>query len=168
MNNYSVDVTVTSASGEVVYYGKGFSNSKTFKNVELWWPRGLGKPNLYNIEVALSVNDIIDGPRRIDVYRDTFGFRSITIENNSSIFINGRKFYCLGFGMHEDFMVCWALILNQPIQIYNKFLWIHGRGFDRAVMIKDLNLLEWMGANCFRTSHYPYSEGEHCHPYSSL
>lgn len=25
-------------------------------------------------------------------------------------------------------------------------------------MVKDLNLLEWTGGNCFRTSHYPYSE----------
>ena len=24
--------------------------------------------------------------------------------------------------------------------------------------MKDVNLLLWLGANCFRTSHYPYSE----------
>uniref|UniRef100_A0A915M2U2 Glycoside hydrolase family 2 catalytic domain-containing protein n=1 Tax=Meloidogyne javanica TaxID=6303 RepID=A0A915M2U2_MELJA len=41
--------------------------------------------------------------------------------------------------MHEDFEV-------------------HGRGFDRSVMIKDLNIFEWLNANCYRTSHYPYSE----------
>lgn len=25
-------------------------------------------------------------------------------------------------------------------------------------MTKDLNMLEWMNGNCYRTSHYPYSE----------
>ena len=25
-------------------------------------------------------------------------------------------------------------------------------------MTKDLNLLEWMGGNCYRTTHYPYDE----------
>ncbi|KAJ1363601.1 hypothetical protein KIN20_023498 [Parelaphostrongylus tenuis] len=25
-------------------------------------------------------------------------------------------------------------------------------------MTKDLNLLEWMGGNCYRTTHYPYAE----------
>ena len=37
-------------------------------------------------------------------------------------------------------------------------LQIHGRGYDPVVMTKDMNLLEWMGANCFRTTHYPYAE----------
>ncbi|KHJ76031.1 glycosyl hydrolase family 2, TIM barrel domain protein [Oesophagostomum dentatum] len=57
----------------------------------------------------------------------------------TQILINEKPFYCLGFGMHEDFE-------------------IHGRGYDQAVMTKDLNLLEWMGGNCYRTSHYPYAE----------
>jgi beta-glucuronidase len=25
-------------------------------------------------------------------------------------------------------------------------------------MIKDLNTMEWMNGNCYRTSHYPYSQ----------
>lgn len=25
-------------------------------------------------------------------------------------------------------------------------------------MTKDLNTLEWLGGNCYRTSHYPYSQ----------
>ncbi len=35
---------------------------------------------------------------------------------------------------------------------------IHGRGLDEVLNVKDLNLLQWIGANSFRTSHYPYSE----------
>lgn len=27
-----------------------------------------------------------------------------------------------------------------------------------ALLAKDFNLMKWIGANAFRTSHYPYSE----------
>ena len=29
---------------------------------------------------------------------------------------------------------------------------------DYAVIAKDFNLIKWLGANCFRTSHYPYAD----------
>ncbi|XGW20277.1 hypothetical protein V3C99_003803 [Haemonchus contortus] len=75
---------------------------------------------------------------RLDIYRQKFGFRTVGWSENQ-ILINDKPFYCLGFGMHEDFE-------------------IHGRGFNPVVMTKDLNLLEWMGGNCYRTTHYPYAE----------
>ena len=44
-----------------------------------------------------------------------------------------------GFGKHEDFP-------------------IFGRGSAYPVIVKDFALLKWIGANSFRTSHYPYDE----------
>lgn len=35
---------------------------------------------------------------------------------------------------------------------------IRGRGLDNALNVKDMKLVKWLGANSFRTSHYPYSE----------
>ena len=35
---------------------------------------------------------------------------------------------------------------------------IRGKGLDFALIARDFNMLRWMGANCFRTSHYPYAE----------
>ena len=32
------------------------------------------------------------------------------------------------------------------------------RALDQALNVRDAELLKWMGANSFRTSHYPYSE----------
>ena len=29
---------------------------------------------------------------------------------------------------------------------------------DYAIIAKDFNLIKWLGANCFRTSHYPYAD----------
>ena len=44
-----------------------------------------------------------------------------------------------GFGRHEDF----------PIS---------GRGLNVPLIVKDYSLLKWIGANSYRTSHYPYAE----------
>lgn len=87
-----------------------------------------GKAYLYRLRV--------DGEQ--DLYTETFGIRSIEV-TDKAFFINGEPFYFKGFGKHEDSD-------------------IHGRGLDEALNIKDFNLLKWIGANSFRTSHYPYSE----------
>lgn len=73
-----------------------------------------------------------------DVYEEQFGVRSIKIEGTKFL-INGKPFYFKGYGKHEDSEV-------------------HGRGMDEAMNVKDLSLMKWMGANSFRTSHYPYAE----------
>ena len=35
---------------------------------------------------------------------------------------------------------------------------MRGKGHDDAFLVHDFQLLEWIGANSFRTSHYPYAE----------
>jgi hypothetical protein len=37
-------------------------------------------------------------------------------------------------------------------------LQIRGKGHDFPLIARDYNLLKWIGANSYRTSHYPYSE----------
>jgi beta-glucuronidase len=73
-----------------------------------------------------------------DVYRLKFGIRSIEYGGNY-FKINGKPFYFRGFGRHEDYSV-------------------RGRGVDWAMLVKDHNLIQWTGANSYRTSHYPYAE----------
>jgi beta-glucuronidase len=53
--------------------------------------------------------------------------------------INGEPFYFTGFGKHED----------TPIR---------GKGHEPAYMVHDFQLMRWMGANSFKTTHYPYAE----------
>jgi beta-glucuronidase len=53
--------------------------------------------------------------------------------------INGEPFYFPGFGKHEDVPVI-------------------GKGHNDAYLVHDFELLKWIGANSFRTSHYPYAE----------
>lgn len=42
--------------------------------------------------------------------------------------------------------------------LFHKLFQIRGRGFDPVLLIKDHNLIKWVGANSYRTTHYPYSE----------
>uniref|UniRef100_A0A183C987 Glyco_hydro_2_C domain-containing protein n=1 Tax=Globodera pallida TaxID=36090 RepID=A0A183C987_GLOPA len=92
----------------------------------------------FKLQIRLESVSSDGSEKLLDVYRETFGFRTVTVDQNR-IYINGLPFYCHGFGMHED-------------------IGIHGRGFDRATMVKDLNMFDWLNGNCYRTSHYPYAE----------
>uniref|UniRef100_UPI00358F49D0 beta-glucuronidase isoform X2 n=1 Tax=Myxine glutinosa TaxID=7769 RepID=UPI00358F49D0 len=51
----------------------------------------------------------------------------------------------------------WPVGMNTtPGLLYT--LELRGRGYDAVTMAKDASLLSWLGANAFRTSHYPYAE----------
>nr|KAG5706849.1 hypothetical protein BaRGS_004184 [Batillaria attramentaria] len=45
---------------------------------------------------------------------------------------------------------------DTPAYMYT--LEIRGKGLDYPLIARDFNMLKWLGANCFRTSHYPYAE----------
>ena len=95
------------------------------------WKAGDGY--LYRAEFVLEVNDAVQ-----DVYPLRVGVRTVGIKNGK-ILLNGNAIYLTGFGMHEDIEVL-------------------GKGHNDAYMLHDFELLKWIGANSFRTSHYPYSE----------
>jgi beta-glucuronidase len=92
-------------------------------------PWNPGAPYLYSLEVRLGEED---------VYRLPVGIRTVEVKGKDFL-INGKPFYFKGFGKHEDSD-------------------IRGKGLDHALNLKDYNLLDWIGANSYRTSHYPYSE----------
>lgn len=92
------------------------------------------KPYLYKLRF-----DMVDSNgNTIDEYSDLVGIRTIEIKNHQ-IMVNDVPVYLKGFGRHED-------------SIYA------GRAFDINVEKRDFELMKWMGANSFRTSHYPYDE----------
>jgi len=97
--------------------------------VRTWSPQD---PFLYRLNVRLG------GDAPIDDYPMKVGVRTVAIRG-SEILLNGKPVFLTGFGKHEDFA-------------------IHGKGLDLPVLVRDFELLKWIGANSFRTSHYPYSE----------
>lgn len=119
------------AGGTVVADALGAGGELRVPAAELWRP---GHGYLYQLEVELVDDDSVV----IDRYALAVGIRTVRVEGTQFL-INGVPFYFRGFGMHED-------------------LDVHGRGHDDAAMVHDFSLLAWVGANSFRTSHYPYAE----------
>jgi beta-glucuronidase len=74
----------------------------------------------------------------VDVYPLPVGIRTIRIDG-ARFLINDEPFSFRGFGKHEDSAV-------------------RGKAHDDPLMVHDFALMEWLGANSFRTSHYPYAE----------
>lgn len=75
-----------------------------------------------------------------DAYSLQVGIRTIEVRG-TQVLLNGRPVQLNGFGRHEDFIGS-------------------GKGLNLPAMVKDYQLLRWVGANSYRTSHYPYSEEE--------
>lgn len=86
-------------------------------------------PYLYRLEV--SIGDA-------DTYSLWIGLRTVRVTADA-LLLNGKPTYLKGCGMHEDFHLV-------------------GQGHSDSRLVKDLTLLKRMGANSFRTSHYPYDE----------
>ncbi|NLJ64029.1 MAG: beta-glucuronidase [Christensenellaceae bacterium] len=126
----NVKVTILDANDSVVGKGEGENAIVSLKDIKLWQPLNA---YLYKARVELYKADEL-----IDVYEEEFGIRTVEVKN-SQFLINGKPFYFKGYGKHED-------------------TYINGRGINEAYNVADINLMRWMGANSFRTSHYPYSE----------
>ncbi len=126
-----VRVTVRDADGVEVARADGSEGTLRIERATLWRPRA---GYLYTLEVEV----LGAGGELVDAYLQPFGVRTVAVDGPRFL-INGEPFHFTGFGKHEDFAV-------------------HGRGHDLAVMVHDFELLEWVGANSFRTSHYPYDE----------
>lgn len=121
---------VDQRDGAVVARGTGAEGTLEVEDANLWTP-GVG--GLYDLRVTLS-----DGDYSTDIYREPFGIRTVEVSGKRFL-INGKPFYFTGFGMHED---------HETI----------GKGHNDANLLRDMELLGWIGANSLRTSHYPYAE----------
>ena len=115
---------------EKVAHSDGKSGTLHIENVKLW--------NVHAAYLYSFVIRITDGETVVDEYREKIGIRTFEIKDGNFL-LNGKAVYLRGFGKHEDAD-------------------IRGRGLDLATVKRDYELMKWIGANCFRTSHYPYAE----------
>jgi len=107
-----------------------FTAELELEDVVPWCPE---QPHLYKICIHLLKENAL-----VDEYIFDFGFRTVAIEG-AEFLLNGRPVCMKGFGRHEDVPVI-------------------GKGVTLPFLVRDFNLMEWTGANSFRTTHYPYSE----------
>jgi beta-glucuronidase len=125
-----VEIEVEGARLRLEADGGVFVGTLRLAQARLW---DIGRPELYDLKVSLENAD-----ESKDARMETFGVRSVVIDDKG-LLINGRRVFLNGFGKHED---------------SDAF----GRGLNLPLMVKDFELLRWIGANSFRTSHYPYAE----------
>jgi beta-glucuronidase len=138
--NYTVDaegaddletkVILRDAVGTEVTTDAGQSGMLSVPSVHKWAP---GDGYVYDLEIQLVRGDTV-----VDSYHQSVGVRTVKVDGIRFL-INGEPFYFTGFGKHEDVPVI-------------------GKGHNDAYLLHDFELLTWIGANSFRTSHYPYSE----------
>jgi beta-glucuronidase len=126
-----VEVTLRDAERNEVARATGRSGELTVEDVHPWQP---GEGYLYELTVELQGQ----GGQPVDLYSLPIGVRTVRVDG-ARFLINEEPFYFRGFGKHED----------SPVR---------GKGHDDAFMVHDFALMEWLGANSFRTSHYPYAE----------
>ena len=125
-----VAVVLLDEAGKEVAASSGATGTLSIANVKLWQP---GNAYLYKLVARASVSGNL-----VDEYSINVGVRTVKVDGNKFL-INNEPFYFTGFGMHEDHVV-------------------KGKGHDNSFLVNDFELLKWVGANSFRTSHYPYAE----------
>ena len=127
---HAVQLALFDAKGSCVAQKDGKEGVLYVENARLWQVRNA---YLYRLRIR-----IMDGEELIDEYEQEIGIRTVKVER-TDILLNGEPVYLRGFGKHEDSDIV-------------------GRGFNIGIMKRDFELMKWIGANSFRTSHYPYSE----------
>ncbi|MBD3942108.1 beta-glucuronidase [Microbacterium sp. NEAU-LLC] len=126
----SVRVRLVDEAGAVVSAGEGRAGVLRVADARLWRP---GSAYLYRLVIEAIVGHVV-----VDEYPLSVGIRTVAVDG-ARFPINGEPFYFTGFGKHEDTAV-------------------RGKGHDNAYLVHDFQLMDWIGANSFRTSHYPYAE----------
>ncbi|XP_077290624.1 beta-glucuronidase isoform X2 [Arctopsyche grandis] len=129
-------INILDQNETVIAHSVGFGGTIEIPNANFWWPY-LMHPEpgyLYTMEVHLATESITVA----DIYRLNVGIRTVTW-SNTTLYINDKPAYLKGFGRHEDSD-------------------LRGKGLDMVLATKDYNLIRWVGANTYRTSHYPYAE----------
>ena len=107
-----------------------FEGRFSIKSCQFWSPED---PHLYTLRF-----EVFEDERLVDEYILDTGVREIKV-TETDILLNGKPVFLKGFGKHEDFAVL-------------------GKGLSYPLIVKDFQLMKWIGANSFRTSHYPYAE----------
>lgn len=117
-------------TGEVPVTGGAAQATLEVPGAALWSPQA---PHLYDLAV-----DLLRDGAPVDRYTLPVGVRTVAVDGDR-LLLNDEPVTLTGFGRHEDFPLA-------------------GRGYVPTAIIKDYDLMRWVGANSFRTTHYPYSE----------
>lgn len=125
---------IAKTSSKIAVEGKDkavLTQEMTVENPKLW---DIENPNLYLLETIVS-----DEGKEIDKVETRFGFRTIEFDPEQGFYLNGKNVKIKGVCCHEDYGLT-------------------GKAMPDTVKRYRLEKLKQMGANGYRTAHYPHSE----------
>lgn len=125
---------VTEETTAVTVLGRDTACAKTVLCVEqpLLWD--LDVPNLYTVKTQIFADNT-----ETDCCETRFGFRTVTLDSQKGLFLNGKHVKIKGVCAHQDFGLT-------------------GKAVPDNVHRYKVELIKEMGANGYRTSHYPHAE----------
>lgn len=131
-----VELSVLDAEGKEVAHKVNpiINNDKATVNFAIDRPHrwnGMKDPYLYTLVVSLR-----RAGKEIDRVEDHFGLRDFYIDSDKGFFLNGEHLKLRGVSRHQD----WAVIAS---------------ALTRENHLKDLDIIQEMGANALRLAHYP-------------
>lgn len=94
----------------------------------------IDEPNLY-----YAVTSVKYSGKTVDEVTDRFGFRTFRFDARKGFFLNGRNVKLKGVCCHQDYGIT-------------------GKAVSDNVYRYRIELMKEMGANAYRTSHYPHAE----------
>jgi beta-galactosidase len=100
-------------------------------NPKLWGPPPTQKPNRY-----VAVTTVSQGGKVVDHYETPFGIRTVKVDPDAGVIINGEHIEIKGVCDHHD-------------------LGALGAAFNYRAARRQLEMLQEMGCNALRTSHNP-------------
>ena len=137
----AIEYTIKDADGKVVHSIKDqlkveetnqvLTSIFEIKNPVLW--QGRENPHIYTAEVKLRCDDTVDK------VIETFGIRSFSFDPNYGCILNGEPYRLYGVCMHQE----WEQV--GPALLYEHH-------------VKDMDLVDEIGATALRLSHYQHSE----------
>ncbi len=128
------NIVTTTECGEITLGAKDKGDihlSTSLVSPKLW---DCDSPSLYT-----AVIHVLDGENEIDKLSTRFGFRTIRFDPDHGFFLNDKPTKIKGVCCHEDYG-------------------LEGKAISDSVKRLRLERLREMGANGYRTSHYPQSE----------
>jgi exo-1,4-beta-D-glucosaminidase len=108
-----------------------------FTAPRLWWPKQMGKPNLYLLKMEFEVNGVIS-----DASHSEFGIREITSELNSiggrQFHINGKNILIRGGGWTPDMM-----LRENSQRLHDEFKYVEDMGLNTVRLEGKLEVPEF-------------------------
>ncbi len=123
-SSFEQDVELAANESKDITFTPDKFSQLVFSNPRLWWPRQMGKPNLYPLTMEFEVNGAVS-----DHAHTEFGIREITSDFNSiggrAFHINGKNILIRGGGWTPDMM------LRQNSQrLHDEFRYVEDMGLN--------------------------------------